>query len=169
MDVLDRLQRQIVSLKEMRDEVTLDMHDNEELGKNVRTALVARVHAEQSSQQTTTNAGITGGAGGTSSTSGAGGTAGARADGNALQERYDAFVGELDRVLRLLQKVSGRLARADNALVALPADAPPHERVSSLSDTTSSFSNENCLLHMYTYMGSKANIARFWPAKSQLF
>ena len=118
MEMLDRLQRQVESLKEMRDEVMLDMHDNEELGRGVRTELAARVLEEQALSQHSTPA------------SDANNPAGSRADGNALQERYDAFVGELDRMLRLLQKVSGRLARADNALDALPADAPPRERVS---------------------------------------
>ncbi|XP_074651874.1 uncharacterized protein LOC141906471 isoform X2 [Tubulanus polymorphus] len=48
-------------------------------------------------------------------------------------EKYQSFVGELDKILHLLLKLSGRLARSENAVLGLPNDADPKEKASLVS------------------------------------
>ena len=43
--------------------------------------------------------------------------------------KYQLYVTELDKVMILLLKLSGRLARAENAVNCLPEDAKPDQRV----------------------------------------
>lgn len=45
-------------------------------------------------------------------------------------DKFRMFVGDLDKVVSLLLSLSGRLARVENALNSLEADATPEERVS---------------------------------------
>lgn len=106
--MIDRLQKQVDSLLESRAEVERDIRENDEFGKRLR-ALVAERLAECEAAAVASGAV----------------TPSARAD----LDRYDSYVGELDRVLRLLQRVSGKLARVDNALLALDPDAASKERV----------------------------------------
>lgn len=47
-------------------------------------------------------------------------------------ERFDAYMNELDRVLRLHHRVSAQLERVNGSLNALREDASPAERVRSL-------------------------------------
>ena len=98
---MERLQRQMSTLRESRAEVEADVRANEELGARVRTSLSEK---------------LAGRGRGSGSASGAG-------------ERFDVYVGELDRVLRLHHRVSSRLERVNGALDALREDASPSERV----------------------------------------
>ena len=47
----------------------------------------------------------------------------------AEYNKYQLYVTELDKVMILLLKLSGRLARAENAVSSLPEDAAQNERV----------------------------------------
>ena len=95
------------SLLVSRAEVELDIRENEELGKRLRALVDERLAASEAS----------------AAASGAA-TPSARVE----LDRYDSYVGELDRVLRLLQRMSGHLASVDNALLALAPDASSTEQ-----------------------------------------
>lgn len=45
-------------------------------------------------------------------------------------DKYRLYVDELEKVMILLLKLSGRLARAQNAVLSLSEDAPAKQRVS---------------------------------------
>lgn len=47
-------------------------------------------------------------------------------------QKYRLHVEEMEKILNLLMSLSGRLARAQNALMCLPADISEEERVSTL-------------------------------------
>ena len=96
---MERLQRQLSALRESRDEVEAHVRANEELGACVRSSLAEKLAGR-----------------------GGGGSSGAC-------ERFDAYVGELDRVLRLHHRVSSRLERVNGALDALREDASASDRV----------------------------------------
>lgn len=44
-------------------------------------------------------------------------------------EKFRLFIGDLDKVVNLLLSLSGRLARVENTLSGLDADAPEEEKV----------------------------------------
>lgn len=44
-------------------------------------------------------------------------------------EKYQLYVGEIDKIIALLLKVSGRLARGENAILSLTDDASEKQRV----------------------------------------
>ena len=44
-------------------------------------------------------------------------------------DKYKLYVDELDKVMYLLLKLSGRLARAENAVMSLPPAADEKEKV----------------------------------------
>ncbi|XP_064636059.1 uncharacterized protein LOC135493098 [Lineus longissimus] len=48
-------------------------------------------------------------------------------------DKYKSYVDELDKIMHLLLKLAGRLARAENAVLSLPDDAAERERVSLIS------------------------------------
>ena len=45
------------------------------------------------------------------------------------QEKYNIFVQDVDKIINLLLSLSGRLARVENAIQMLPADAEKQEMV----------------------------------------
>jgi len=47
------------------------------------------------------------------------------------QEKYNIFVQDVDKIINLLLSLSGRLARVENAIQMLPADAEKQEKVIS--------------------------------------
>ena len=46
-------------------------------------------------------------------------------------DKFKLYVDELDKVMYLLIKLSGRLARAENAVLSLPPNADNKEKVSN--------------------------------------
>lgn len=46
-------------------------------------------------------------------------------------DKYKLYIDELEKVMYLLLKLSGRLARAENAFMSLPPDADDKEKVST--------------------------------------
>jgi hypothetical protein len=44
-------------------------------------------------------------------------------------DKYNSYVDELDKIMHLLLKLGGRLARAENAVLSLPDDTAERERV----------------------------------------
>ena len=47
-------------------------------------------------------------------------------------DKYKLYVDELEKVMTLLLKLSGRLARSENALMSLSEDATAEEKVGDL-------------------------------------
>ena len=56
-----------------------------------------------------------------------------KVDNKPKVNKYKLYVDELDKVMYLLLKLSGRLARAENAVRSLPEDASQQERVRNVT------------------------------------
>ena len=62
----------------------------------------------------------------------------ARVESDAERRKYRLYVDELGKVISLLLNVSGRLARAENAVMSLADDASATEKVGNLSPRSKS-------------------------------